>query len=278
MKTYSNFILRRERLPQKIPILEPVKKVVCGHNHTLVLTANGNVYGFGNNKYEQLSNDDDYKTGIIGINKPIMLTPDKFKNKDIVDISASGNCSFFICLDKTNSTYVFYSAGEGLRGSLGQNLVKHISDIEIMPDISGLINESTMKPFEPVKLSCGTKHCLLLFRNPRLLYVWGDNEFGELGTRDRLFYESPMPILEEYNLPYKIMNISAGYFNSAFICEKVQKENKKKLLELDEKQYEEELSKRKKKKRVKKQEEKKKEDEKQESYFSKMFSSIKKYI
>lgn len=269
--------MRRERFPQKIPVPEQVKKVVCGHNHTLVLTNGGNVYGFGNNKYEQLSNDEEYRQGIIGIDKPSLINKDKFRNLEIRDIAASGNCSFFICYDKTNQTYVFYSAGEGLRGCLGQNLIKHISDIELMPDISGLVNESTMTPFEPVKLACGEKHCLLLFKNPRILYVWGDNEYGELGSKDRVFYESPIPILEEYNLPYKIMNISAGYYNSAFICEKVQKEQKKKILEMDEKRYEEEIAKRRKKRKEKKAETSIKE-QKEESYFNKIISSLKKYI
>ena len=277
MKTYSNFILRRERFPKKIPILENIVKVVCGDNHTLALSVNGNVYGFGNNKYQQLSNDDMYKQGIIGINTPTVLRSDKFNNLKIIDIAASGNCSFFITLDKIDSSYIFLSAGEGLRGTLGQNLIKHISDIEVMPDISGIINESTMTPLEPIKFVCGKKHCLLLFRNPRLLYIWGDNEFGELGSRDRMFYESPMPMLEEYNLPFKIMNISAGYNNSAFICEKVQKDHKRDLLKRDEDHYEEELKKRKKKKKEKKLEVKKAE-ETNTSYFKKLIDSIKKYI
>ena len=278
MKTYSNFILRRERFPKIIPVPENVVKVVCGDNHTLALTQNGNVYGFGNNKYQQLSNDDDYKQGIIGINNPTIIRADKFKNLEIRDIAASGNCSFYICFDKVNSTYLFFSAGEGLRGSLGQNLIKHISDIDIMPDISGLINENTMTPFEPMKLVCGSKHCLLLFKNPRILYVWGDNEFGELGSKERIFLESPMPMLEEYNLPFKIMNISAGYKNSAFICEKLQKDHKNNLLKQDEKQYEEEMNKRKTKKKEKKKEVKKLKEESSSSYFNNFVDSIKKYI
>ena len=233
------------------------------------------MYVFGNNKYEQISNDEDYRLGYIGINKPIMIKHEKFKNLEVKDIAASANCSFFVCYDNYNKTYSFFSAGEGLRGTLGQNLIKHISDIEMMPDISGLINETNMTPFEPMKLVCGSKHCLLLFRNPRIIYVWGDNELGELGTKDRIFYESPLPMLEEYVLPYKIMNISAGYDNSAFICEKVDKNFKKKILEKDQKQYDEEIGKKKKKTKQKKIEPV---EEKSPSYFNNFINSIKKYI
>ena len=65
---------------------------------------------------------------------------EKFKAMKVIDIAASKNCSFFTCKNERNGTYHFFSAGEGLRGQLGQNLIKHMSDVEEMPDISGLIN------------------------------------------------------------------------------------------------------------------------------------------
>lgn len=243
MKMYNNFIQRRERLPKLIEIPEKIKKIVCGENHTLALSEGGNVYGFGYNRFLQLSNDPIYRKGIIGLCKPQIITADKFKNLKVVDIAASRNCSFFVCKNEMNGTYHFFSAGEGLRGQLGQNLIKHMSDVDEMPDISGLINSENMKPFEPLKLKCGLNHCLLLFKNPRVLYVWGNNEFGELGSRDRVFYESPIPMLEEYMIPFNIFNFGVGQTNSAFICEKVDPLKKKQILQEDQQIYEEEMKK-----------------------------------
>ena len=251
MRIYGNFIERRERLPKLIDIPEKIKKVVCGENHTLALSESGRVYGFGYNRFLQLSNDDLYRQKKIGLSKPTLISEEKFNSQKIVDIAASKNCSFFICRNEKDGSYNFFSSGEGLRGTLGQNLIKHMSDIELMPDISGLINSDNMKPFEPLKLVCGNGHCLLLFKNPRLLYVWGNNEFGELGTKDRVFYESPIPMLEEYNLPFNIINVSANGKSSAFICEKIDKSKKRELLNKDKEIYEEELKKQKKKKKPK---------------------------
>ena len=247
MKMYNNFIERRERFPKKIEIPEKIIKIACGENHSLALSADGNVYGFGFNRFLQLSNDQIYRQKIIGLNIPTIITKDKFRNLKILDIAASKNCSFFMAKDKDNS-YKFFSAGEGLRGQLGQNVIKHMSDVELMPDISGLINSDNLKPFEPLKMSCGSNHCLLLFKNPRIIYVWGNNEYGELGTKDRVYYESPIPILEEYSLPFKVVNISAGYKSSAFICERVDSLKKKEILNKDRIMLEDEMSKKKKKK------------------------------
>jgi alpha-tubulin suppressor-like RCC1 family protein len=286
MKMYNNFIERRERMPKKIEIPEKIKKIVCGENHTLVLSEGGNVYGFGYNRFLQLSNDGLYRQGIIGLSSPTLIQTDKFKSMKVVDIAACKNTSYFICHNQVNGTYHFFSCGEGLRGQLGQNLIKHLSDIEEMPDISGLVNASNMKPFEPLKLKCGLNHCLLLFKNPRMLYLWGNNEFGELGTKDRVFYESPVPMLEEYIIPFNIVNFGVGFTNSAFICEKVDKLKKKEILNQDKKFYEEEMNEKRKKRRNKENSdnndpkiEKKSDDN---SYFKnpldQLIKTIKKYI
>lgn len=286
MKIYNNFIERRERTPVSIPIPEKVVKLACGDNHTLALTATSNVYGFGYNRFLQLSNDALYRKQVLGLNSPTIIPLDKFKNNKVVDIACSKNCSFFTCLNENDKTYYFFSAGEGLRGTLGQNLTMHLGDIEVMPDISGLVNADSLKPFEPMKLVCGNNHCLLLFKSPRIIYTWGDNEYGELGTKDRVFYESPIPILEEYNLPYKILNISAGFRSSAFICEKADKIKKNEILEKDKAMYEEEKKKRRRKrkdfddndKNDKRNHQDIKEDVKDDSILSKVYKNIRKYI
>ncbi len=283
MKVYNNFIERRERLPKKIDFTEKISKIVCGENHSLALSVDGNVYGFGFNRFLQLSNDQLYRQKIIGLNKPTLIPQDKFKNLKVLDIAASKNCSFFMVKDKDN-TYHFFSAGEGLRGELGQNIIKHMSDVEEMPDISGLVNSENLKPFEPMKITCGSNHCLLLFKNPRIIYVWGSNEYGELGTKDRVNYESPIPILEEYSLPFKILNISASNKNSAFICEKVDPIKTKEILEKDRLMYEAEMQKKNKKKKSKNSEihEKDKSDIKEKTYLrSKLddiYREIKRYL
>jgi len=283
MKVYNNFIERRERYPKKINFPEKISKIVCGENHSLALSIDGNVYGFGFNRFLQLSNDPIYRQKIIGLNKPTLIPQDKFRNLKVLDIAASKNCSFFM-VKETDNSYHFLSAGEGLRGQLGQNIIKHMSDVEEMPDISGLFNSENLKPFEPMKITCGLNHCLLLFKNPRIIYVWGNNEYGELGTKDRVYYESPIPILEEYSLPFRILNISAGYKSSAFICEKVDPIKKKEILEKDRLMYEADMKKKKRKKKTKNSEfpDEKQDEKKEKGYFKSkiddIYHEIKKYF
>jgi len=59
--------------------------------------------------------------------------------------------------------------------------------------------------------------------------------FGEIMSstswemKDRVFYESPIPLLEEYILHFNLLNFGVGHTNSAFICEKIDKIKKTNL-------------------------------------------------
>ena len=46
----------RHRTPQKVAIPSPVKKVVCGYRHSLAVTEDGKLFGWGFNSMQQLSN------------------------------------------------------------------------------------------------------------------------------------------------------------------------------------------------------------------------------
>lgn len=275
MKTYGNFIKRREKKPKKLNISN-IDKIACGDNHSLLLDTNNNVYGMGYNRFLQLSNDKLYRQKYIGLNKPTIINLENainnkesnssnsgkdvgfsgltafrsndnvssYINNDIssqkfVDIVCSANCTFFITkqyisdsINKENTSYI-YSAGEGLKGTLGVNYIKHMSDIEIVPDLSGLVNKLTNKPLEIKSFACGNQHCILLYKNPRMIFVWGNNEFGELGTKNREFLESPLPMLEEYTIPLKILNVYAGKKCSAFTCVKNDDFKVKELIKKD---------------------------------------------
>ena len=50
----------RHRTPQKVIIPHKVKKIVSGHRHTLAVTENGLLFGWGFNSMQQLSNADSY--------------------------------------------------------------------------------------------------------------------------------------------------------------------------------------------------------------------------
>lgn len=288
MKTYGNFVKRREKFPKKIPISNIIK-AACGENHSLLLDSNNQVYGMGYNRYLQISNDELYREKYIGLNKPTMIkiqSPEGGATK-IIDIVCSSFCSFFVSetmlqgRKQEEVIYEIYSAGEGLKGTLGINLIKHINDIELIPDISGLKNSVSMKNVSFQSFACGNKHCLLLLRNPRMMYAWGNNEYGELGTKNRVFYESPLPMLEEYNIGNKIIKVFAGKYNSGFICHSNNENKIKELLKIDEDELKKQVTLKKEKKQIIKNgnEEKKEKDEKKgKSIFEMVKNTIKKYL
>lgn len=312
MKTYGNFIMRRESIPKKVDI-ENINKIACGDNHTLLLDKKGNVYGMGFNRFLQLSNDELYREKYIGLNTPTLISkltstafikdnPVGNSVKKVIDIVCSGNCSFFVTEEKINDNvvnYEVYAAGEGLKGALGINHIRHMSDIEMLQDVSGLINTNTLNPIKIQSFACGNKHCLLLFKNPRIIFSWGNNEYGELGTKDRAFTESPLPMLEEITIPNKIIKVFAGKHNSGFIAEARDESKVKEIIEQDNKLYQEQIEKLKERKKQKKLNKQKKEEDnekqtkeettkeeeednkskdKEESYLNKAIKVFKKYF
>jgi alpha-tubulin suppressor-like RCC1 family protein len=54
------FYETRWTTPKLVSIKEPVTKVVCGFRHSLAITNNGKLYGWGFNSMQQLSNSDQY--------------------------------------------------------------------------------------------------------------------------------------------------------------------------------------------------------------------------
>lgn len=58
-------------------------------------------------------------------------------------------------------------------------------------------------------------------------FIWGDNEFGQLGNKKRNFFESPYP-KQKFELKHNVENISAGYDSCAVIVEHLERPPKTK--------------------------------------------------
>ena len=54
------FFENRVRKPQRVMIGEKVTKIVSGYRHSLAITDKGNLFGWGYNNMQQLSNADNY--------------------------------------------------------------------------------------------------------------------------------------------------------------------------------------------------------------------------
>jgi len=82
--------------PTKININLKIKDISCGDYHTILLTDNGNIYGFGSNKYGQLGIDN-YDEDII--------YPTKLKFSNVLSICCGDNHSM---INTEEGLYILY--------------------------------------------------------------------------------------------------------------------------------------------------------------------------
>ena len=81
-----------------------VKKLKCGGNHTLVLTEEQSVYGWGSNSNMQLSHETEFSkvdNPLIAVYSPIRINKNMEENK-IIDRAAGNEFSFFVTKRKNN--------------------------------------------------------------------------------------------------------------------------------------------------------------------------------
>ncbi|CAL9729479.1 hypothetical protein MOUN0_G07734 [Monosporozyma unispora] len=109
-------LIENKMIPRKII------KIACGENHSIGLTANGDILTFGNNKFGQLGHPI-LNFNHLNIPFPKQISPQRFKpygiNEKPIDIFAMANTSFILL-----SNNILLSLGDGQLGQLGNNTYK----------------------------------------------------------------------------------------------------------------------------------------------------------
>lgn len=59
-QTTFPFLEVKHSFPVRVDVPEKVVKVVCGYHHSLAITENGSLFGWGYNNMQQLSNSESY--------------------------------------------------------------------------------------------------------------------------------------------------------------------------------------------------------------------------
>ena len=147
-------------IPQKIPNLQDIEFVECVHTHVFCKSIHNQLYGWGNNERGKL--------GLSGTNyhcSPVLYTnwPD-----NIVVIK----CGVSHTLVLTSNQEVF-TCGNNVCGQLGRKLATTF-------DTSLIIVEGLS---EITRIECGDYHSMCI-DNYENLFVFGDNEYGQLGLGD----------------------------------------------------------------------------------------------
>ena len=234
----------------EIKIGHRVIGISTGEDHSLIITEEGYLYGFGLNSNGQLCYSFD-KHKII--NKPTLIK--SFKNLFINDIQCTGNISFmlssignaFICPWEDENKNIHYNPlklyfpnKEFITSiSCGENFVMFISKNGNLFSMGsnnkfGQLGHGDAHPrYSPtiieyfatnnikiIQVSCGYSHVLSLSEDGKA-YSWGLGNCGQLGLGENMEYNySPKSINAFKEKSEIIFQVSAGFHSSYFLTEK----------------------------------------------------------
>nr|XP_012222821.1 PREDICTED: RCC1 and BTB domain-containing protein 1-like isoform X1 [Linepithema humile] len=188
-------------IPYPLEVFELANKCVvdikCGDLHVLVLTKDREIYSWGTNYDGQVGDTD---ANIVPTPMKVIIE-DELGKKDIQSISCGSTFSMAITCDGK-----LYGWGKNTCGQLG------------LGDNSAMIHRKPMKIMINVaiaKVECGFNHTLALTHDG-LLYVWGDNKGGQLGTGN--YDNSCYPILMDAKKIGKVTDIAARFDSSQSVA------------------------------------------------------------
>jgi hypothetical protein len=167
----------------------PVIQIAAGYQHSLALTASGQLYAFGSNSDGQLGIATN--SGTINPNPTPTLVSLPGASGPVSEIAAGGNHS--LALTSTGQLYAFGYNRYGQLGSAtnsGSNNSNPTPTLVSLPGASGPVSE----------IAAGADHSLALTSTGQL-YAFGDNRYGELGNATDNGTDTPNPTPTLVSLP-----------------------------------------------------------------------------
>ena len=146
-----------------------IKEISGGSDHSLILTENNKIYGFGNNYFGQLGAETDN----VGSSVPILIDTTMITDK--IKSIQTGN-GYSLILTENGEVYSF---GNNLEGQLG---LENIIECGIPTLIPNIVDAS--------QISTSSHHSLILTKNGNV-YSFGSNNFGQLGLGNFIFKSTP---------------------------------------------------------------------------------------
>ncbi|XP_069060335.1 X-linked retinitis pigmentosa GTPase regulator isoform X1 [Pleurodeles waltl] len=182
-----------ENIPSKFWLKndKPVH-IVCGDEHTAVVTGNGKLYMFGSNNWGQLG----LKSGNT-ITKPTCV---KALKSEKVKFAACGRNHTLVYTDRGS----VYAAGGNSEGQLG---LGHTEETTGFKEITFFTNQYKIK-----QLSAGSNTSAALTVDGKL-FMWGDNSEGQIGQANEANASAPRQV----DVKKPISCVSCGYYHSALV-------------------------------------------------------------
>ncbi len=242
--------------PQPLLPAEEIGQISCGHNFSLILCKNKNLYSFGCNQFGQLGQGFDTVLRLMSISEitpKLLILPD---NEKALEIAAGHEHAFIITekgslfafgrndvgqLGLGNSEHCYYPKRVGLpnREIVHKVHTSAYSDSNLIVCKSGAMyvcgwneygqlglgnrnNRPILQPLripngqKPKEVALGAAHTLILFENGEL-FVFGANMFGQLGLGDKINRFTPQPLI----LPNseRAKRLKAGGAHTVIECE-----------------------------------------------------------
>ncbi|KAK5583921.1 hypothetical protein RB653_005526 [Dictyostelium firmibasis] len=178
------------------PTFNPLIPNICymdnGYNHSLALTETGELFGWGDNKYHQLSNN----KSITHIERPIQIQV--IPNQRVKSIACGGN--FSAAIMENGLLYVWGTLVEG--GKCTEIPTK----VDLLKGVTSV--------------SVGINHCAVVADSPttpekRSVYTWGTNRKGQLGVVGDSITNAPRRV----TLGSKAISVCCGEEFTAAIVE-----------------------------------------------------------
>lgn len=203
----------------------PISMIAAGDFHSLVLTKDDHrVMGFGDNTFSQLAIP--YKYGTACVNVPTVL---KTRGEPIQAsyIAAGGSMSYYGTEpSKLNGGRgALYAMGNGLYGQLGTGSfanqqkdpvrVKYFDDLDEYSE-----THNSTRPINIQYLTVGTTHTGAVLDNeiPSSVFVWGGNDYSQLGNAKKSRASKPIPLSGLSDTPNLVAPTQVLLKNERFVC------------------------------------------------------------
>ena len=170
----------------QIKIGKKVSDISIGEDHSIIITEEGNIFGFGLNNNGQLCfNPNKHKI----IKKPTLIK--SFHKQNIKNVGCTDNISFIL----NNKGEVFICPWEDRENKM------HYAPIKLY------------FPYKPkiTSVSCGDNFSIFLSKNGNVYSMGSNNKFGQLGLGDSNVQLSPKILPFFKNNKISILQISCGF-------------------------------------------------------------------
>ncbi|XP_061463580.1 RCC1 and BTB domain-containing protein 2 isoform X3 [Rhineura floridana] len=171
-----------------------VIEVACGSHHSMVLTSDGEVYTWGYNNSGQVGSGST-------ANQPIpRRVTSCLQNKIAINIACGQMCS--VAVIENGEVYVWGYNGNGQLG-LG-NSANQPTPCRI----------AALQGIHVRRVACGYAHTLVLTEKG-MLYAWGANSYGQLGTGNRSNQSYPAPVTVDKDRVIEIAACHSAHTSAA---------------------------------------------------------------